>query len=74
MNNIDIVVELLRQAYMDSNWDSVLEAIDILQQEDTDHRGGVRQQDAGIDLVHRQHLVSRGLFPWGWVHAVVRER
>ena len=39
MNNIDIVVELLRQAYMDSNWDSVLEAIDILQQEDTEEYG-----------------------------------
>ena len=47
MNNIDIVVELLRQAYMDSNWDNVLEAIDILQQEDTEEEYGDDQDSIG---------------------------
>ena len=47
MNNIDIVVELLRQAYMDSNWDSVLEAIDILQQDDTEEEYGDDQDSIG---------------------------
>ena len=45
MDNIDIVVDLLKQAYMDNNWDIVLEAIEILQQEDIEED----QEDYGDD-------------------------
>jgi hypothetical protein len=45
MNNIDIVVDLLKQAYMDNSWTTVLEAIDILQREDSEED----QEDYGDD-------------------------
>ena len=41
------ITELLRQAYMDSNWDSVLEAIDILQQEEDQEEYGDDQDSIG---------------------------
>ena len=47
MNDIDIVVELLKQAYMDNNWNSVLEAIEILQREEDQEDYGDDQDSIG---------------------------
>ncbi len=36
MDNIATAIDLLKQAYMDNSWESVLDAINILEQEQED--------------------------------------